>query len=176
MNEIWKTITGYPYYEVSNMGRVRSWKIAGCIPGRRASKPKILNPSIIEGCYPNVMLSNHGGKQKTFRIHNLVLTEFVCPRPEGMEACHKNDDKYDNRLENLYWGTHLENCVDRNKNGKHYKGEDSCKSILKEAEVRNILILFKLGSRPCQIHSWFSHANYETIRGIIKRRAWKHLG
>ena len=42
-------------------------------------------------------------------VQVLVLEAFVRPRPEGMRACHKNDDSLDNRLSNLKWDTQSAN-------------------------------------------------------------------
>lgn len=57
--------------------------------------------------------------KKLFFIHNLILTTFKGSRPQGMQGCHKNDIKWDNRISNLYWGTPKQNDEDRIKNG-HY--------------------------------------------------------
>lgn len=54
---------------------------------------------------------------KTYYAHLLVLTAFIGPRPEGMQGCHKNGDRGDNRLSNLKWGTHLENFLDKCRHG-----------------------------------------------------------
>jgi DNA-binding transcriptional regulator YiaG len=54
----------------------------------------------------------------------MVLETFVGPRPAGMECCHANDTQSDNRLSNLRWDTHKENCRDRARNGcmdAHYQ-------------------------------------------------------
>jgi hypothetical protein len=34
-----------------------------------------------------------------------------------MEACHRDDDKKNNHLNNLYWGTHRQNFKDAKRNG-----------------------------------------------------------
>ena len=52
-----------------------------------------------------VTLTDRHGNQSTKNVHTLVLTTFVGDRPDGMQACHNNGDKTDNRLENLRWDT-----------------------------------------------------------------------
>lgn len=46
-------------------------------------------------------------------IHKLVLEAFVGERPSGMQACHGNGDKTDNRLVNLRWDTVKANHRDK---------------------------------------------------------------
>lgn len=89
--EHWKAISGCTTYEVSNKGRVR----------RRANN-HILKPWLAKrGGYPAVRLGN-GTPNKM--IHALVLTAFRSPRPMGLEACHKDGNPLNNRINNLYWG------------------------------------------------------------------------
>jgi len=53
-----------------------------------------------------------GEIKKTFRVHRLVLEAFVGPCPHGCEACHRNNDPSDNRIENLRWDTKQSNLAD----------------------------------------------------------------
>ena len=47
------------------------------------------------------------------RVHEVVLTAFIGPRPDGYVGKHKNDDPSDNRLCNLEWGSQSENAEER---------------------------------------------------------------
>ncbi len=52
--------------------------------------------------------------KRRWYVHDAVLTAFVGPRPfAAAEGCHKNSDKCDNRLANLYWGSKSDNNNDR---------------------------------------------------------------
>jgi hypothetical protein len=125
MKEIWKDIPGYEdAYQVSNLGRVRSldrtvyrkhrwgshlvaWQYKGKL---LAAKPK--------GCgHLNINL----GAGKTFLVHRLVLLAFVGEPPEGCEARHLNGIPDDNRLENLAWGSRVENRRDISEHARLYK-------------------------------------------------------
>lgn len=96
--EIWKTVDGYPYYEASNLGRVRS--INGI---KKPSLNKLHN---------RYYISLVDGEGKT---HNLILARVIaglfCERPD--EKCntvnHKDGDTLNNKAENLEWVTQSDN-------------------------------------------------------------------
>ncbi len=99
MEEIWKPILGFIDYQVSNLGRVKSFK---------GKNPKILKPQNRVKGYKFVCLINETDK-KFIDIHRLVLMSFVGMPPEGKECDHINRVRYDNRLDNLRWVTKVEN-------------------------------------------------------------------
>lgn len=101
--EIWKPIPGFPGYEVSDMGRVRSFKW---------NDVRILRPATNPKGYLGVLLSNQN-KKSFLRIHQLVMLAFVGPRPAGLEVCHGPGGQANNRLENLRYDTNLANLAER---------------------------------------------------------------
>ena len=49
----------------------------------------------------------------------LILETFKGPKPSPeYECCHRDDDRSNNHIDNLYWGTHAENMKDASRNGK----------------------------------------------------------
>lgn len=104
---------GFPLYEVSDQGRVRS--LSREFPRHVG---KVLKHAVGRKGHHHVCLSNNG-HAKTFSVHILVLEAFVCPRPEGLIGLHRDDDKTNNRVENLYWGTYSDNLHDSVRNGTH---------------------------------------------------------
>lgn len=106
MSEIWKSVEGYEgLYEVSNCGKVRSLSRRA---GKVDIKGRILKPFLSRNGYLCVCLSKEG-TTKTVGIHRIVATAFV-PNPNGKETVnHINEDKNDNRADNLEWLTLQEN-------------------------------------------------------------------
>lgn len=100
-NEIWKPIKQYPGYEVSSLGRIKSYKV-------NKINGKLLSGKDSKG-YVGIDIRING-KTKQELLHRLVLSTF-CP-VEGWEELtvnHKNGNRKDNRLENLEWMTISEN-------------------------------------------------------------------
>lgn len=100
-NEIWKPVKGYEdYYEVSNMGRVKSLL--------NTSRSGVMSPSKNLYGYYNLSLSLHG-KIRRHLVHRLVAEAFIpniCDKPQ---VNHKNGNVTDNCVENLEWVTAKEN-------------------------------------------------------------------
>jgi hypothetical protein len=99
--EQWRTVECCPYYDVSDAGRVRSWKANRW---GRAAEPRILKATPDIQGYPAVNLG-----RKTRRVHRLVMQAFVGPCPDGHEVNHINSDRTDCRLSNLEYVTRVGN-------------------------------------------------------------------
>jgi len=99
--EIWKTIKDYPDYQVSNLGRVKSFK---------KNKELIMSPQKNVYGYLTIRLSLNG-KTKTKLVHKLVSIAFLNHKPDGLKLVvnHKNFIRNDNRVENLEIITQREN-------------------------------------------------------------------
>lgn len=92
--EEWRPVVGYEgYYEVSDHGNVRS--LDRVVPRGRHTQTVIgraLSPSAKPSGHMQVSIIGADRKQRTRMVHQLVLDAFVGPCPEGMEACHTDDD------------------------------------------------------------------------------------
>ena len=102
MEEIWKDIDGYDgEYQVSNLGNVRSLNYM------RRKETRELSKKNIKG-YPYVILYKNTKIQRK-RIHRLVAEAFI-PNPNNLpEVNHKDENKANNRVDNLEWCTHQYN-------------------------------------------------------------------
>ena len=101
--EVWKDIEGYEgYYQISNMGRVKSLKRTVWDKGGfyRTVAERILKVGKDGKGYSQVTLCKEG-KGKTYKVHRLVASAF-CANPENYnEVNHISEDKEDNRVSNL---------------------------------------------------------------------------
>lgn len=101
--EIWRDIPGYEnLYQVSNMGRVKSLsrKIRTKNNSFRVLPETICILHKNRGGYLQINLYKEGG-YKTYTVHRLVGMTFI-PNPDNLpQINHKDEDKTNNRVENL---------------------------------------------------------------------------
>lgn len=125
--ERWLPVVGYEgYYEISDRGRVRS--LDRCInrgDGYYRLQGVVLKHGRTVPGHHYVNLSK-GNIQRNCRVHRLVLEAFVGPCPDDMHGgLHWDDDKDNNALSNLRWGTLSENQQDLLRNGKNSKASQT---------------------------------------------------
>lgn len=165
-NEKWLPIaeTG-GLYEVSDQGRVCKIKT-----GRR-----ILLKINFSGPYGKIGLYPPGVTGITRQVHRLVCEAFH-GKPKDFDVVrHLNGNRYDNRAENLAWGTPTENYQDAVTHGTH-KGSNNGRSKLTEDQVAAIKNI--LGSHPNLSRNMLAKAlnvTRTTIGHIEKGRQWNHV-
>ena len=121
--EEWREIAGFPGYYISNIGRVKSYRLhkVGQIHGcdRVGNEGRIMSTVSDDGNgYLKVMLRK-SGKSYCRKIHRLVAEAFV-PNPDGLNSVnHINNNKKDNRAENLEWMDHGDNVRKAYADGLH---------------------------------------------------------
>jgi hypothetical protein len=113
MDREWKPVEGFEgLYEVSNYGEVKSLERLDSRGNHL--KEKLLSPGKDSKGYLRVTLSKNG-VVKTFKIHRLVYGTFVGEIPKGIQCNHIDENKENNRVdnlnlmtpkENINWGTH----------------------------------------------------------------------
>lgn len=126
-NEIWKpltrivlkngTVCDFIGYDVSNYGRVRSYKKRYGRGHRELNnEPVIINGRPDARGYIQYALSDINKKERNFRAHTLVMQTFVGLPKEYEVVCHRDDIKTNNHISNLRYDTQLENIKDMYRN------------------------------------------------------------
>ena len=167
IEEIWKNVEGYPGYQISNKGRIRS------------SKQGYLR---ILSSKPNRFgyVTNHlqkDGKGILHHVHRLVLKAFVGPCPLDHETNHKDGYKSNNSVENLEWVTSSENLLHAYKFGLRCSvpvGEKTSQAKLKDGEVWLIKKLLAGGIHQNKIAKMFKMST-GAISSIALGWTWRHI-
>lgn len=129
MSEEWKDIEGYEGYQVSNMGRVRSKALIKIIHRYGQDIPvcykgRILKQFAHSNGYYFVRLTAY---KKNISVHREVAKAFVPGYFDGAQVNHKDENKQNNRWDNLEWvtakeninyGTHNEKCLEWQENNR----------------------------------------------------------
>ena len=168
IREAWRWIPGFEgRYKVSTNGKVMSF----CT----RTEGRVLKPNI--ACervkYHYVCLRNHG-KYYNRSIHRLVATVFIENPDNKPYVCHINGNSFDNRVDNLKWGTPKENNFDKIAHGTYQYGEKNPGVKLNNDIVSKIKSMYKEGIRICEISKYLK-VNANTVKNITSGRDWKHI-
>lgn len=152
MKEVWKDIKGYEgYYEISNLGRVKSLKRHCANKYRRyiSNKKIILRQCFTSTGYKYVNLTKNK-KSKSFKVHRLVGFAFLGEPPKGKEIInHIDGNPINNNANNLEWCNQKENIQHALKSGliKSFKINKS--DLKKDLEYMSIKqIAKKYNTKP----------------------------
>jgi hypothetical protein len=179
MDEEWAPISGFPDYAVSDAGRVFIFQRTIMWSSSRRAKgfTRIMGGHIMkQGPAPRylcVKLSEDRQRENR-SVHSLVLSSFVGPRPDGMQARHLNGNHLDNRLSNLVWDTPTANQRDRLTHGTDNRGDKSPLAKLTSGNVRAIRKGLKVGESCASLSRQFGVA-LNTVHAIKTGRTWAHL-
>lgn len=140
----YREIPGHPAYRVGSDGSVWSTKIRGRWNIR--AEWRRLKPVKTAAGYLQVRLDG-----RPLVVHRLVLQAFVGPCPDGQQARHVNsNDRTNNGLSNLCWGTPAENFADTKRHGTHASRLQKHR-ILTDEQARGIVSALLSGENPLVI-------------------------
>ena len=132
MKREWKPVKDYErLYEVSNFGEIKSLNY------NHTGKEKLLKSKKDKYGYLTVNLYKNGVR-KSFTIHRLVYETFVGEIPEDLQVNHIDEDKENNRVDNLNlmtprensnWGTRNARVADARKGLYNIKSSKAVEAI-----------------------------------------------
>lgn len=174
-----KPIEGFSGYEIDTDGNIFSFrKVGGRKRGERiiSIEHKLKFSKDVYGYL--VVNLRKCGKTFTKKVHRLIAKAFI-PNPENKpQVNHKNGNRIDFRIGNLYWGNQRENMEDTKRHGtliQHgEKGELNGASKLNNLNVLEIKKLLSLGENIKKIADMFK-VHSCTIYRIKNKKNWKHL-
>lgn len=116
MSETWRPLPDDPMYEVSDLGRLRSWR-----QWRGTPVPRLLSQQENGHGHGYLQITLKPISTRPAYVHQLVLRAFVGPMPPGMVVRHLDGNPANNTLSNLAYGTHAENNADTVRHGRHHQ-------------------------------------------------------
>lgn len=165
-----KQIPGYPEYFATDSGEIISYK-----RGYR----KVLSATFNSGRNPYLGVTLYiNGKKNVEKVHRLICLAFYGESPPDKPcACHKDDNRVNNKANNLYWGSYSDNMKDAVINGrqKSTKGETHPSSKLTEKEIIEIRSRYfkeKISQRKLAQEYKIARS---LVSRIVRKESWKHI-
>lgn len=165
---------GTPYYRVGEDGSFWSRKTNS---GKLGDWKRIAKSRDSEGYCKSVRVKHdmNGIPRKYMSVTHLMLEAFVGPRPEGMECCHNDGNKYNDVLSNIRWDTHENNELDKKKHGTYHWGEGNKQSRFKNEEILEIRRLYATGEYTQWDIAKMFGTSQGAISNIVLKECWKHI-
>ena len=166
--EEWKWILGYEEsYEVSNFGRVRSYRV---LNRYQRKVPHLLKPNITKHGYAMVGVYRNG-QFKYLRMNRVVAETFLGPCPKNKVVCHYDGDKLNNSLDNLGFVSSKENEAHKVAHGTRLSGEQIWNAKLSKDKVSEIRQLLFMGWTQLRISKKFGISR-SAISDIKLKKLW----
>ena len=173
----WRSVTGFPGYEASSDGHVRSLdRHILCKNGVTIHKPSVVLAEMVQSgkgykrvnVYRNKRMEQHG-------VHCLVARAFY-GEPDGRQVNHIDFNVTNNDVRNLEYVTPAENTQHSARHGriKRFPGESNPMAILTENQVREIRIHSANGIKDRPLSEMFGVCT-GTITSIRLKKHWKHI-
>lgn len=157
-DEVWKEIPFVKNWQASSLGRIMN------------SRQKLIKLTYGSGGY---LLCLMIGAQ--YRVNRVICRTFHGPPPStNHQAAHKDNVRSNNREDNLYWATPLQNAADLKATGQN-RGEGIWKAVLTEEDVLQIRALHANGLTVATIARKYTQVTSGNISQIVHRRSWRHI-
>jgi len=156
--EQWKRINNYPDYEISNYGRIKSYKY---------KEPRIMNLNCYGRDYPYVQLTNGNGKGRK-NVAKLVAEHFL-PNPYNFKLLSTKDgNKHNIKVDNLVLGSETESLTlwgfGKTKTGSRLK-------IMRSCNVRELFDTMMSDMKLRDKKTWFYGVD---LYGNVPSKKYEH--
>jgi len=143
-NEFFGTLEDFPGYTISQDGNVWS--------NKQDKNWKKLNIQIDHQQYKYIRLLDKNGLQRKCKIHRLIARIFIPNIENKPIVCHKDDNKNNNTIDNLYWGTQYDNYNDAIKNNiSNYPPIYNIKASVENKYIGSIIKKYYPNHTPSQL-------------------------
>lgn len=170
--ERWVPIVGFEEnYQISSFGRVKSRPRPGAKGGgiMRPSKYKAGKDLF----YFKLILCKD--KKKFTKLHHRLMAQhFLSNINQKPLVCHKDGNGLNNKLENLYWGTHKENTRDMVLSGRSFFHTGKQNSKLTPSIVTKIRELLLSGVTQSLIAQKYG-VDQSNISYIKTNKTWVNI-
>lgn len=170
LNPEWRSIPGWPEYDVSEDGRVRR-----AVGGKGARAGRILkqwrNP---QNQYLYVQLWR-GNRRTGIPVHRLVAMAFLGRPPSDRHVVAHEDGTRDvNHPWNLRWATQRENVGDTVRHGTHNRGSRNGQAKIDEVCALAIRKMHAMGIPRREAAVGFGLSR-QAVDDIINGKRWRHV-
>lgn len=168
MTERWKFIGGFPGYEISNLGQVRSCNrtIVTANDQRRTYRGRVLGVAVDGNGYRRVCLWR-GNRQYGRIVHRLVVEAFLRKMKKGEQVNHLDCNKQNNRLDNL-------EITSAEGNAMHAARAGLLAKKLNPQQVLEIKLSLSLGEKPQHLAERFG-VSRPAVNAIRWGKTWQHV-
>jgi len=168
--EVWLPIDGYGgHYEVSNLGRLRSY-------GRYGNLAVLKLFVGDRGYYRKPLYNKITKKSDNFSIHRLVANAFISNPDNKPFINHKDGNKLNNSVDNLEWVTQGENLQHAVKSGTLIlDGHNNPNAAFTKEQVIEIRKLYSEGNLSCQKIANLYGVSKSPIVNMVAMRTYKNV-
>lgn len=176
--EEWRAVAGYEgLYEVSNLGRVRSLDrvVINKLGQRRHIKGQIIKVIPKENGYLHINVWENRKPIHKY-VHRLVAEAFI-PNPNNYPVVnHKDEDKTNNRVDNLEWCTQQYNIT---YNNVHNRSKATMKKRVQQLTLDDKLVATFESAMEASRQTGFAQSHISDVcRGELKYAYgyhWKYI-
>lgn len=180
MDEEWRAYDIDGWYEVSNLGRVRSFHMIGRSTGKRRATPRVLRPRLAgrKRCDLAICMRLEPNTSTYVYIARAVAETFLgLPPSDEHQAFHIDGDPSNNRVGNLEWVTADEMRERQRQRGTLAIGSGNGAATLSDVDVRAIRASYRQDSSRGRQRALAREygVSFQTINNIVRRASWTHV-